>query len=118
MTTKMTTSYRITGADAIRLAERDNLTIHCYANPIDDGGIVAPNVARQIIKEDPNLIYVTVSPSGWVDAEGHSLTTMDGYNVSDYFTSSGMYLGPDDDKIEPRWNDAMTVAGAEILYPA
>ena len=44
----MKNSYKITGADAIRLAERDNLTIRCYANPIDDGGIVTPSVARQI----------------------------------------------------------------------
>jgi hypothetical protein len=104
----MNTSYKITGSDAIRLAERDNLTIHCYANPIiDDGGVVPVGVARQIAKDDPNLIYVTVQPYGWVDAEGRSLSTMDGYNVSDYFTSDGMYLGPDDDNIEPRWNDAV-----------
>jgi hypothetical protein len=103
---KHMTSYKITGADAIRLAERDNLIIRCHAHPIDDGGIVTPGVARQIVKDDANLVYVTVQPSGWVDADGRSLSTMDGYNVSDYFTPSRMYLGPDDDKIEPRWSDA------------
>ena len=29
---------------------------------------------------------------------------MIGYNISDYFTADGMYLGPDDDGVEPRWN--------------
>jgi|GEM_PF-5953450 len=103
----MNNTYKITGADAIRLAERDQLTIHCYANPLDDGGIVTAGVARQIAKEDANLIYVEVEAAGWVDADGTPLSTMEGYNVSDYFTSSGMYLGPDDDKIEPRWSDAV-----------
>ena len=98
----MNTSYKITGSDAIRLAERDSLTIHY------DGGVVSADVARQIAKDDRDAIYVTAQPSGWMDAEGRSLSTMDGYNVSDYFTSDGMYLGPDDDNIEPRWNDAVT----------
>lgn len=108
---KMNTSYTITGRDAIRLAERDSLTIRSYDNPLsDDGGVVSVGVARQIAKDDPNLIYVIVQPCGWVDAEGRSLSTMDGYNISDYFTSDGMYLGPDDDNnIEPRWNDASSV---------
>ena len=101
----MTTSHKITGMDAIRLAQRDNLTIRCHANAIDDGGIVTLGVARQISREDANLIYVTVEPSGWVDADGRSLSTMDGYDVSDYFSPAGMYLGPDDAGIEPRWND-------------
>ena len=103
----MNTSYTITGSDAIRLAERDSLTVHCYDNPIEDGGVVSVGVGRQIAKDNPDLIYVIVQPSGWVDAEGRSLSTMDGYNISDYFTSDGMYLGPDDDNIEPRWNDAI-----------
>ena len=100
-----TTSYKISGADALRLAERDSLTIRCYANPIDDGGIVTLGVARQIAKDDAGLVYVTVQPDGWVDADGRSLSAMDGYNVSDYFSGDGTYLGPDDDKIEPRWSD-------------
>ena len=98
----MKNSYKITGEDAIRLAERDGLTIHCYANPIEDGAIVTIDKALEILKEDPRLIYVDVHPVGWVDAEGRSLSTMEGYNVSDYF-DSGRYLGPDDDGIEPRW---------------
>jgi len=103
----MTTSYKITGADAIRLAERDNVTIRCYANPIDDGGIVTPSVARQIAKEDPGLVYVSVNPCGWWDGE-RMLSEMPGYNVCDYFQPrycGGEYNGPDDDGVEPRWSD-------------
>lgn len=99
------TAYKITGADAIRLAERDQLTIQCYSNPLDDGGIVDPITALQICKEDPSLVYVSVAPSGWWDGE-RMLSEMPGYNVSDYFDQSGMYLGPDDDGVEPRWDDA------------
>ena len=70
----MKLTYKITGSDAIRLAERDQLTINCYANPIDDGGVVVAGVARQIAQEDPSLIYVTVSnPDG--------LTAMDTQSV-------------------------------------
>lgn len=98
-------SYKITGHDAIRLAERDNLTIRCYANPIDDGGVVTPDVARQIAREDAGLVYVIVTPSGWWTGN-QRVSEMSGYNVSDYVTSSGMYLGPDDDGVEPTWDDA------------
>jgi len=101
----MNTSYKITGSDAIRIAERDNLTIRCHTNPIDGGGVVTVGVAVQIVRDGSDLIYVSVQPDGWVDAEGRNLSTMDGYNVSDYFTPGGMYLGPDDDGIEPTWND-------------
>ena len=100
----MKLTYKITGSDAIRLAERDQLTINCYANPIDDGGVVVAGVARQIAQEDPSLIYVTVEQSGWIDGDGHPVSEMIGYNISDYFTGDGMYLGPDDDGVEPRWN--------------
>jgi hypothetical protein len=98
------TTYKITGSDAIRLAERDNLTIHCYSNPIDDGGVVTAGVARQIAKEDPNLVYVDVVADGWWD--NRRLTSIDGYNVADYFNSTGMYLGPDGFDIEPTFSDA------------
>lgn len=101
----MKPTYKISGNDAIRLAERDQLTIRCYANPIDEGGVVDAGTARQIAKEDANLIYVTVTPRGWWDGE-RMLSTIDGYNVADYFTSTGMYLGPDDDGVEPRWDNA------------
>ena len=97
-------TYKITGSDAIRLAERDNLTVYCYANPIDDGGQVTLGVARQIAKEDPSLVYVNVKAMGWWD--GQRISHMEGYNVSDYFNSTGMYLGPDEFGTEPTWDDA------------
>ena len=97
-------TYKITGRDAIRLAERDSLQTYCYANPIDDGGAVSVDVAKQIAKEDPSLVYVTVTPRGWWD--GQRVSEMPGYNVSDYFTSSGMYLGPDEAGVEPTFDDA------------
>jgi hypothetical protein len=98
-------AYKITGSDAIRLAERDGLTIRCYANPIDDGGIVTPSEARGIVKDNALLVYVEVTPNGWW--QGRRVSSVDGYNVGDYFTSSGMYLGPDDEGIEPTWDDAV-----------
>lgn len=100
-----TPTYKITGADAIRLAERDSLTIHCHANPLDDGGVVSPEIAKQIVKDDPSLVYVHVTIYGWV-AGRTPLSELPGYNVADYFTSTGMYLGPDDEGVEPRWADA------------
>lgn len=102
----MNTHYTITGADAVRIAQRDNVTIHCYANPLDDGGIVTPDLAAQILRDDPSLIYITVQPTGWWDGK-QSLSEMPGYNVSDYFTSSGMYLRPDDDGVEPTCGDVV-----------
>ena len=102
----MSDTYKITGYDAIRLAERDNLTLFCHANPIDDGGVVTPNIARQVAREDAGLVYVMVTPRGWWD--GQRVSEAPGYNVSDYFTpgSPAIYLGPDDDGIEPTWDDA------------
>ena len=101
----MSKSYKITGNDAIRLAERESLTIQCHANPMDDGGTVPVSVARQIAKEDPSLIYVTVTPTGWRNASGNHCEP-EGRNVDDYFNPRGMYLGPDDDGVEPCWNDS------------
>lgn len=101
----MSTTYMITGSDAIRLAERENLTIYCYSNPINDGGSVTAAEARQIAKEDPSLIYVIVAPTGWRNPSGNHWNP-EGRNVDDYFTGSGMYLGPDDDGVEPCWSDA------------
>lgn len=100
----MKPTHKITGADAIRLAERDNLTIQCHANPIDDGGVVTPNVARQIAKEDPSLVFVDVEADGWWDGSKR-VSEMRAYNTEDYFNPSGMYLGPDDDGVEPAWGN-------------
>ena len=101
----MKPTHKITGADAIRLAERDNLTMQCYANPSDDGGVGAPNVARQIAKEDPSLIFVTVEADGWWDGS-QRVSEMRAYSAEDYFNESGMYLGPDEKGVEPAWSDA------------
>lgn len=95
-------TYRITGPDAIRLAERDSLTLKKFADPIDVARPVSLSEARDIAREDSGLIYVDVQPNGWTsDATG--------YNVCDYFQPGdcgGSYNGPDDDGVEPTWTDA------------
>lgn len=106
MKVKQMKTYNISGADALRLAERDNLTVFCHANPVDDGGAVEIGVARQIAKDSPSLVYIRVQPHGWIDAGGRAVSEMQGYHVDDYFTADGMYCGPDPDQIEPRWNDS------------
>jgi hypothetical protein len=99
-------TYKITGADAIRIAERENLTVQCYANPLDDGGPVDINLARQIAKEDPSLVFVTVRPTGWRDRSG-GYCDAPGYHVSDYFNrANSEYLGPDCEGVEPCWSQA------------
>jgi hypothetical protein len=111
----MSKTYRITGKDALRIARRENVAINCYANPIDSGGIVSIQVAAQIAKEDPKLIYVTVTPVGWRDMYGN---TFDGeYRaVEAYFNTNGEYLGLDDYGVEPRWNDASLSDDAIASY--
>jgi hypothetical protein len=104
----MSKTYKITGNDVLRLAQRENLTIHCHANPIDDGGIVTLGVAQQIAKDDPSLIYAWVTPTGWRNSQGNHCDS-EGRTVEAYFnTYTGEYLGPDDDGVEPCWNDAGT----------
>lgn len=105
----MNKTYKITGRDAVRLAERDRLTIYCYTNPIEDGGVVEAGVARQIVRDDPALVYVTVSPVGWWDGSNMSYNAriiFDHLAVGDFFTPDGHYMGPDEDGIEPTWEDA------------
>lgn len=98
-------NYRITGHEAIRIANRESISIYCYANPINDGAKVTPNIAVQIASEDPSFIYITVTPSGmWRDRTGNYCDS-EGRNAHDYF-SNGDYLGPDDDGIEPGFNQA------------
>ena len=46
-----------TGEAAIRLAETTGTQLYCYANPVDDGGPVTLDRAREIAKEDANLVY-------------------------------------------------------------
>jgi hypothetical protein len=100
-------TWKIEGSEAIRIAERDGVTLHKYADPIDGYRTVTLDEARDIAKEDANLIYCVVQPTGWTgDAEG--------YNVADYFPGSlngaarsgAKYLGPDADGVEPTWADA------------
>ena len=103
-------SYLITGRDALRIAARDGVQLYCHANPIDPGGPVSVELGGQIVREDPSLLFVFVKPNGWVEGTGTSkqryVDTVEGYNVGDYFTSAGMYLGSDDFGTEPRWADA------------
>lgn len=108
-------SYKITGADAIRLAERDSLQCYCYATPIDNAGPVTIELAKDILRDDPSLVYVRVAIHGWVDRDGHRLSELPGYNVADYFNAAGMYLGPDHEGVEPRWTEAAwkTVSGGD-----
>jgi len=96
-------TYRITGQDAIRLAERDTLTLKKFADPIDGARTVTPSEARDIAREDGGLIYVDVQPTGWTSDET-------GYNVCDYFDHGGAYNGPDVDGVEPTWADVCEVS--------
>lgn len=101
----MKKQYRIKGTEAIRLAERDNLTLRKYADPVDGARVVTPAEASEIAREDAGLIYVTVVAVGWTD-------DATGYNVCDYFQPGdcgGEYKGADDDGVEPVWADAAEV---------
>ncbi len=101
-------TWKIGGNEAIRIAARDGVTLHKYADPTDgyrEG--VSVSEAREIAKQDANLIYCVVQPTGWNG-------DVEGYNVSDYFRGSlhgtarsgAKYLGPDADGVEPTWSDA------------
>lgn len=69
---------------------------------------MTPDQARGIVREDPSLIYVIVSPRGWWDGQRASEApeAPEGYNVHDYWDVAGRYLGPDCDGIEPTFDDA------------
>ena len=107
-TNRKMNTWKIEGNEAIRIAERDRVTLHKYADPTDGYRKgVSVSEARDIAKEDANLIYCIVQPTGWTgDATG--------YNVADYFPGSldgtarsgAKYLGPDADGVEPTWSDA------------
>lgn len=80
----MSTTYKITGSDARRLAQRENLTI----------------------REQDGIPSVTVTPTGWRNAQGNHCDA-EGRTVEAYFNSyTGEYLGPDDDGVEPCWSAA------------
>jgi len=100
--------YQITGQDAIRLAERDNLTLQSFGNPIEpQGGVVSIEVGRQIAREDAGLVFVTVRHHGdWWLGDRFGASTGE---VGDFFNQlNGEYLGPDDEGREPRWEDAIS----------
>ena len=75
-------SFTITGSDAKRLADRDGLTL----------------------RHEGETPFVLVTADGWWS--GRRVSELYGYTVEAYFNTSGMYLGPDDDGIEPTWDDA------------
>ena len=104
----MSNTYKITGSDAVRLARRENLTIRCHSNPVDaEDREVTASDANEILREDPSLIYVMVVGTGWRDARGNHCDG-EGRTVESYFNSyTGKYLGPDDDGVEPCWNQAV-----------
>ena len=101
-------AWKITGHHAIRIAERDSVTLYKAADPVEGYRVgISPEEARAVASEDPSLIYCIVDPAGWTgDA--------DGFHVCDYFRGSlngharsgATYLGPDDSGNEPRWQDA------------
>jgi hypothetical protein len=81
----MTNTYKITGSDARRLAQREALTV------CDNDGIP----------------YVTVTPTGWRDARGNHCDS-GGRTVEGYFNSyTGEYFGPDCEGVEPCWSEAV-----------
>lgn len=93
-------SFKIEGKDAVRLAVRDRLAISQRTS----SGIV-PISWQDARGEDPASVYVIVQQDGWWDGT-QRVSDIRGYSVHDYFDSDGMYLGPDDDGVEPTWNNA------------
>ena len=92
-------NFTITGHHAIRIAERDGVALNKYADPIEpeDHDISAAE-AEVIAADDASLIYCTVVPHGPMP---------EGFHVTNYFhIHTGRYLGPDEDGVEPRWQDA------------
>lgn len=91
-------SWTITGTEAIRIAERDGVTLRKYADTVEGyRDSVSLVESREIAKQDASLIYCIVQPTGWTGPA-------EGYNVADYFGAS--YAGPDEDGVEPTWQDA------------
>lgn len=99
-------TYTITGREALRLAERDDLTIH--ATPcaiIPEGGPVPLGTAKQIAKDDPSILSVRVELDGWWDGTRLRFAPP-AYDVGEFFDRDGEFLGPDEYGIEPTWKDA------------
>lgn len=103
--------WKIEGHHAIRIAEREGVTLHKYADPIEGyRKCISLAEAREILKDDANLIYCLVVPTGWTGDHA-------GYNIADYFPGSldgyarsgAKYLGPDSHGVEPIWSDHDTI---------
>ena len=149
-------TYTITGNDAIRIAERDGLTLRvspenaqawakardsylvldrdgngsiavCKTLYDEDGKKIvqsAPDpcdymspsaLAREIAKENANLIYCTVVHSGyWTNGDGSGHAQ---YQHEDYFDWQGVYKGPDESGIEPTFADAPKEEDEEEVEP-
>ena len=95
------TPCTITGHEAIRLAEENSFTLRKYADPIDGARDVTIEEARKIAKEDASIIYATVVPNGW-NAEPDQTA---GYHFADFFDFLGNYQGPDEDGVEPTFEN-------------
>lgn len=99
-------THTITGREALRLAERDDLTINAAPCAIiPEGGPVPLGTAKQIAKDDPSLLSVRVELAGWWDGVRLQFAPP-GYNVPSFFDGDGEFLGPDEDGIEPTWKDS------------
>lgn len=75
--------FTIKGKQAVRLSELQGLKLH---------------------QPPCGLPYLEVSFLGWMK-KGKPIRGSEGYNVDYYFDNDGNYLGPDDDGIEPMWED-------------
>lgn len=103
----MNTIRTLTGTEAIRLAEDNSFTLRKYADPTEGARDVSLEEARNIAKQDPSLIYAVVIPVGWNAKQDQTV----GYHYADYFDARGVYQGPDDDGVEPQFEDAPTTEG-------
>jgi hypothetical protein len=96
-------SITITGMEAIDFAERRDMTLRKYTDPIEgDRAGLTPDEARKVAREDPSLIYLKLRCVGWTVGDG---TGHEGYSAADYFP--GCYLGADAHGIEPVMAEAI-----------
>jgi hypothetical protein len=92
------TQTTLKGIAAIEYAEAHGLALKKYNDPTEDAREnLTPDEAREIAAEDPSLIYLPVTFTGWTKGDGSST---EGYRIEDYF-AHGLYLGADDHGIEP-----------------
>lgn len=54
-------SKRLKGTDAVEYAERHGLDeVQSYTSPVEEGGLVSLEKAREICREDDSLVYLDV----------------------------------------------------------